>query len=259
MNWNWGEKQKMDDGLLCYGKKKDWCATATLSFLRPRLAGASQAVFIMRQSRIQILGCGCSPHLSDWMRRSATWRQWEAKAPKTHRNVSFWNKVLFLPPSVHRRNSSHICVLGGEWTHGFVWCARCRHEPRVRLQYQQRHDDAAQHQSACIHDTRPGCTFYTACANIDELHPLTSYQRAQDCVFYARVSDTFNAMLRSGLSSSNTTLSSWDPRSPWPRALILSDFWHRLFVVTSLMNMSSRGCFALMYGIPSCVSAQKAQ
>lgn len=42
---------------------------------RPRLAGASQAVFIMRQSSIQILGCGCSPHLPDWMRRFATWRQ----------------------------------------------------------------------------------------------------------------------------------------------------------------------------------------
>ncbi len=62
--------------------------------------------------------------------------------------------------------------------------------------------------NACIHDSRPGCTFYSACANIDGLHPLASYQRAQDCVFYACVSDTFTAMLRSGLSSSSTRLSS---------------------------------------------------
>lgn len=79
---------------------------------RPRLAGASQVVFIMRQSRIQILGCGCSPHLADWMRRGATSRRWEVKAQKTQRNVSFWN-TIFLPPSVHRRNSSHVCVFGG--------------------------------------------------------------------------------------------------------------------------------------------------
>lgn len=155
---------------------------------RPRLAGASQVVFIMRQSRIQILGCGCSLHLADWTRRSATWRRWEAKVQKTHTVTCLFETKYFLPPSVHRRNSAHVCVLGGGRAHGFVWCQSRRHKPRVRLQYQQRHDDAAQHQSACINDTRPA--HFTVRVQI-----LTGiiHQRAQDRLFYEGVSDTFTA------------------------------------------------------------------
>lgn len=140
---------------------------------RPRLAGASQVVFIMRQSRIQILGCGCSPHLADWMRRCATSRRWEVKVQKIHSNVSFWNSI-FAPRQYT-----------GEIPHMFVFWGRVNlmrsgpHEPPLAIAvYLQRHDDAAQHQSAYIDVIHRTCTFYNECADVGGFHPLAFYQRA---------------------------------------------------------------------------------
>jgi len=123
---------------------------------RPRFAGASQVVFIMRQTRIQILGCGCSPHLADWMLRRATSRRWEVNVQMIHCKRVFLKQYLF-PVSTPAKSLTCLCFGGRVWT----WCAVERHEPRVWLQHLQRHDDAAQHQSAYIDETHTRPAHFT--------------------------------------------------------------------------------------------------
>jgi len=78
---------------------------------RPRFAGASEVVFIMRQTRIQILGCGCSPHLADWMLRRATSRRWEVNVQKIHCKRVFLKQYLF-PVSTPAKSLTCLCFGG---------------------------------------------------------------------------------------------------------------------------------------------------
>lgn len=142
---------------------------------RPRLAGASQVVFIMRQSRIQILGCGCSPHLADWMRRCATSRRWEVRVQKIHSNVSFWNSIFAPVSSLHRRNSSHVCVWGGGSEPDALWGAM---NPRSRLQYIYNVTTMLRNTSHQRY-TRRTCTFYNECADVGGFHFTNVHCTAQ--------------------------------------------------------------------------------
>lgn len=165
-----GEKQKNKRWMMVFfvmERKKTDVLLQPWASSRPRLAGASQVVFIMRQSRIQILGCGCSPHLADWMRRSATSRRWEVKVQKTQRNVSFWNTIFLYTGEI-----PHMFVFWGESepmaSCDALWTPRVTAVPAA-----SRRCCAT---SVCAHQrcTRPA-HFYTACADVDGFHPLTFY------------------------------------------------------------------------------------
>lgn len=179
---------------------------------RPRLAGASQVVFIMRQSRIQILGCGCSPHLADWMRRRATSRRWEVKVQKTHRNVSFLKHRIFAPVSRPAKFLTCLCFGGrvNRWLHvmrsGAPWTPRV-----IAVSATSRRCCAT---SVCIHQryTRPAhfTMRVQMLTGFTHWHFTNVRWTAYECVrkwhFYC------TAMLRFGLRSSSPPLSSWDPR-----------------------------------------------
>lgn len=176
---------------------------------RPRLAGASQVVFIMRQSRIQILGCGCSPHLADWMQRCATSRRWEVKVQKIHCNVSFWNSI-FAPVSTPAKSLTCLCFEGrvNLMRSGAPWTPRV-----IAVSATSRRCCAT---SVCIHQ------WYTPellilqwvcrCRAVSSTGILLTC--TAQLVLRVCVSDTFTALQCYALVYVAHP-SSWDPRSVW--------------------------------------------
>lgn len=89
-------------------KRRMYCCNPELP--RDQDLPVHHGVFIMRQTRIQILGCGRSLHLADWMQHRATWQWWEARIQKKHPKVDF--KTVFFFIRQYSGEIPHMRILG---------------------------------------------------------------------------------------------------------------------------------------------------